>query len=98
MLVEENYVNQTEGYRIGNSGLYEPFTDKIGLLFRAYQRQFGKCISKVYIDNNGAKAIGWVFQKTVKYDDVNEYYLQETWVTLHEFEPVVTKAYHYHYL
>lgn len=30
MLINETYVNVTDGWKYGESGLYEPFTDKPG--------------------------------------------------------------------
>ena len=107
MLVQEEYVevqNHNEDnelyLRCGSSGLFEPYTDNIKLLFTCYMKEYGRCISKVYIDaaDGGAKAIGWVFQKRMKYTDCNETYLQETWVTLHEDQPTKTTEYHYHFL
>lgn len=100
MLINETYVNVTDGWKYGESGLYEPFTDKPGQLYKALQREYGRCISKVYIDlpDNKVQAIGWVFVKHVKYDDCNKTYLQETWVELHDEEPTVEKTYHYHEL
>ena len=84
----------------GSSGLYEPYTDNIGKLFLALQREYGKCNSKIYIDTPDKKtnAIGWVFEKLQKYDDCNEYYLQETWVELHDEQPDVVTTHHYHTL
>lgn len=106
MLVQEEYVeiknhnaDDEKRYRIGDSGLYEPYTDNIKRLFLDYMREFGRCVSKVYIDTSeGVKAIGWVFQKRVKYTDCNDTYLQETWVTLHQENPTKTIEYHYQYL
>ena len=100
MLIQETWKNATENYISGDSGLYEPFTDDSGKLYRSLQREYGKCVSKVYIDdeNGKSKPIGWVFQKRQKYDDCNKTYLLETWVTLHEEEPTKTTEYHYHYL
>lgn len=97
MLIEERYTNATERHTIGASGLFEPFTDNIKTLFSFYQREYGRCISKVYIDSpdGTAKAIGWVFQKHMKYDDCKDTYLQETWVVLHESKPIVSTEYHY---
>jgi len=97
MLIEEQYRNATEKYMIGESGLFEPFTDDIGKLFRFCRRKYGKCTSKVYVDNpdKTAKAIGWVFEKLVKYEDTGEKYLQEVWITLHESRPTETTEYHY---
>jgi hypothetical protein len=99
MLVTEEYLNRTENYMIGDSGPYEPYTDNLKELFNTYQRQFGRCISKVYIDiQNQAKAIGWVFQKLEKYEDTHEPYLMETWVTLHNNKPVKTIECDYHFI
>lgn len=84
MKVIENHVNASKQYHIGNTQ-YEPFTDNIGKLFRSYQKEYGKCISYVYIDNRtGGKSrpVGWVFVKKMKYDDCDKYYLHETWITL----------------
>lgn len=97
--VSETFVNRTEGYSNGDSGQYEPYTDDIGRLFRDYQREYGRCTSKVYIDTpTGPKAIGWVFEKRVKYDDCNEYFMQEVWVTLYNKPDTVTRKRHYHFL
>ena len=81
--IKETWVNRTKNYIVGETEYYESFTDCIGDLFLSLQREFGRCTSKVYLDMpNEAKPIGWVFIKRVKYDDVDQYYLQETWVRL----------------
>lgn len=99
MLAQESWVNNTENYRCGDSGYYEPFTDNLKILFRNYQREYGRCISKIYIDTpEGAKAIGWVFRKRAKYTDCNEHYILETWITLHEAQPEKSVKYNYKYL
>ena len=96
MLVQETWINQTKGYQCGDSDLYEPYTNDIGELFREYQREYGRCISKMYTDTeNGVKAIGWVFEKRVQYQDCQETYLQHTWVTLHKDKPEKTVKYNY---
>lgn len=54
-----------------------------GELYRFSVREFGRCISKVYVDTDGnAVPVGYVFQKRREYDDSPDTYLQETWVTL----------------
>lgn len=54
-----------------------------GDIFRASQKEFGRCISRAYIDTaEGVKAIGWVFVKRDRYEDTGETFLHETWVTL----------------
>ena len=97
LFVKETHVNRTEGYRLGDSGVYETFTDNTGRLFRSLQKEFGRCTGKCYIDmpDGSAKQIGWVFQKRQKYTDCNETYLAETWVTLHSAPPTRTVEYHY---
>jgi len=54
-----------------------------------------RCVSKIYFDKDD-KPIGWVFQSKRKYEDVNESYILETWVTLHDQEPEKITKYHYH--
>ena len=92
LMVSESWVNATKGYRLGDSGVYESYTDKVSELFRAMQKEYGRCVSKAYIDESGnSKHIGWVFQKRKQYDDCKESYLQETWVSIHE-KPNETKT------
>lgn len=88
--INESYVNQTKGHRFGESGWYEPFTDSRAKLFRSLQREFGRCVSRVYQDTPDGKpdAIGWVFEKRMRYDDARgnnadrDFYIREVWVTL----------------
>ena len=90
--IQETWVNKSKGYTIGESGVYETFTDKRGQLFRSLQKEYGKCTSSVYVDckSGGTKRIGWVFEQTAHYEDTNEPYTRETWVTLHERKPETT--------
>ena len=97
MLIQEAWVNRTKDYRIGESDIYEPFTDNIKKLFKSLMKEYGRCTGKVRIDPDG-KAIGWVFEKRTKYSDAKETFLQETWVTLHKEKPTVTSKYHYNFL
>lgn len=87
--IQETFVNETAGYRFGETEPYEPFTDDLGKLFRNLQAEYGRCTGKVYTDSkDGVKAIGWVFEKRMKYEDARtnkpeDYYLCSVWVTLH---------------
>jgi hypothetical protein len=64
----------------------------IGEIFRACQKEHGACTGKVYIDTREDSdpegtyprtiAIGWVFVKREKYEDSNETFLHETWISL----------------
>lgn len=83
---QEDYVDASHGCRLGNTEPYETFTNNEGKLFRRLQSEFGRCTGNVLVDTEAgeAKAIGWVFEKRVKYADCNKTYLREVWVTLHD--------------
>lgn len=102
MLIREQYVDESQNCLCDDSGLYKPFTDDIGKLFRNLQKEFGRCVSKIYIDvpplDSKSRAIGWVFEKKRRYCDSKEEYLSSVRVTLHEKEPTVVTTHHYHYL
>lgn len=79
-------VNETAGYIVAHDH-YDSDAESRGDVFRAARSEYGKCVSKVYVDRlEGGKPleIGWVFQKKVEYSDVPQEYLQEAWVTLVE--------------
>ena len=80
LVIKETYINETKGWIIGESGFYPPFTDDRGELFRSIQKECGRCISKVYVDDidGNAHPIGWVFEKRKKYSDSDDTYLQHT--------------------
>lgn len=92
LLVSETFINATRGYQFGNSEPYEPYTDNVGCLFKDMQKEYGRCVSKVYIDReDGVTAVGWVFQKTMEYEDARRdqrkeerQYIREVWVNLYE--------------
>lgn len=93
---QETYLNATEGHIFGESPVYETFTDDKGDLYRANQREYGRCTGRVFIDTpKGAKAVGWVFVSHQRYEDTNELYLREVWVTLHERKPETRTTFHY---
>ncbi len=100
MLIQENFINRTEGYRFGDSDKYEPFTDDLGRLYKFLMAEYGRCTSRVYVDTkqNGTKAVGWVFIKRMKYEDCNKTYLREVWVTLFDSPDDVTVQEHHHFL
>jgi len=100
LLVSETYLNATEGWGLGESGVYESFTDNKGTLFRAMQREYGRCISSVYVDGPDGKVmkIGWVFQKNDTYQDTGKEYLREVWVTVHDAPDTVVRTSHFHSL
>ncbi len=76
MLIKETWINRTENCGYGDSGEYEPFTDNIGKLFKALQKEHGRCQGKVYVDIQGAaRQTGWVFVKNCQYTDTKGIYL-----------------------
>lgn len=96
--VQETWINRTKGWSLGDSDVYESFADTLGELFRHGQKEHGRCVSKVYIDDleGKSKPIGWVFEKTAHYEDTGEPFTLETWVTVHDAPPTKTVTYHYH--
>lgn len=93
--VQEEYVDGTDHSMIGGGDPQESRFDNKGDLFRFCLRQFGRCVSKVYVGEKNPREIGWVFEKRVKYTDSPKTYLQETWITLHSAPPVRSIKYNY---
>ena len=86
--VREAVVNATAGHMIG--GYDWPIDETVladdhsmAALYRFGVREsYGRCTSKVYVDtSDGTKHIGYVFVKRTKYQDSNETYLHETWLS-----------------
>ena len=81
IMLKEILVNESEGRLIEMTEIYESFTDSRKTLFRSLQRDYGRCVSKVYA---GDKPIGWVFEKTTRYDDTGDPFIMHTWITTHQ--------------
>ena len=83
--VQETYLATVKGVTSisGEGNIYESFTSDKGKLFKSYQKEFGGCTGKIYRESDN-KAIGWVFSKKVKFEDVDGYYPQEVWVSLYQ--------------
>ncbi len=85
---QESYVDTTKNQRFGESEIYEAFTCKPGELYESLRKEYGRCVSKIYLDtkSKGTMSTGWVFQKRMPYEDApDEFYVREVWVSL--FEP-----------
>ena len=92
MKIAESHVNRTENYRLWDD--VQDIEDTIfdgkstGDIYRWCVREFGRCTGKVYNDylhkdsKFGPYHIGWVFVKRDKYEDSDETFLHETWITL----------------
>ena len=61
----------------------------LGDLYRMLVKEYGRCTGHVYVDKYDGKTqkVGWVFVKREKYDDVDETFLCETWVTVYRAHP-----------
>ena len=97
--VQESWleVKGEKRFGIGDSDVYDSGMGTPGEIYKDALKQHGRCTSKVYVDTDGKpEQIGWVFLKRTKYQDSNETYLQETWVTIHDGPPVTTTKYSYH--
>jgi len=97
IFIRETFINATEGYKIGNTEVYDTCQTTPGPLFRDLQKEHGRCVSKLYLDvkGGGRKAIGWVFHKRRMYTDCDTAYLQETRVDLHKAKPTKTIEYYH---
>lgn len=91
--LQEEYVNKTQGYRVGSSEVFETSFETKSEVYKYCLKEFGKCVGKVYVGEG--QHIGWIFQKLVKYEDSKEKYLQEVWVSLHKGLPTKTISYDY---
>lgn len=92
--IKFEYVNASEGHVMGSE--VQPVSDTVlegmtpGQMFRWLQREYGRCISRVYIDEG--TPVGWCFQRAMPYgDNPRESYIQEVWVSLmapdHTYQP-----------
>jgi len=85
--IRETAVNATAEHMIGEYD--QPIDETVfaddysmAALYRFGISEYGRCTSKVYIDtSDGTKHIGYVFVKRTKYQDSNETYLHETWLS-----------------
>lgn len=78
MQLEITHVDRDKGMRYESYSLpLEATTPKN--LFRRLSREFGRCVSKVYV-GEGAP-IGWVFEKKQPYADKG-FFIQETWAII----------------
>jgi len=102
--IVENHIMQENGNEKKRYHMCEPLVQDladtymgedatVGDIFRASQKEHGRCVSKVYQDtNDGVIAVGWVFQKREKYEDSKETFIHETWVSLYdEWQPTIIK-------
>lgn len=92
--IKETWINATERYIIGNSDL--PVDDStiktLSDLYRYGVKNYGRCVSKMYIDPN-ARHIGYVFEGIAHYEDTKEPYKRETWLSIEHYKETINKEY-----
>lgn len=100
LYIRETYINETKGYQFGDANWFEAWTDDLGKLFKSLQKEYGRCVSKMYRDREGKPPlqVGWVFQKTMEYEDnfrrgKRDTYTREVWVEVSSVEPVKSWEY-----
>lgn len=83
---------------IGEIEIQESNFSKIGDLFRYCQREYGGCVSNMYIDTKEGKTrkVGWVFEKKVDYEKGSDPTNMQTWITVHQRVPEIVVINHYH--
>jgi hypothetical protein len=81
LLVHVTRVNETRGDCFYDEHEpVEPDTTN-GDIFRLARAEYGRCTGRVYVDTeDGARAIGWVFEKRERYTDDGNVYLAATWI------------------
>ena len=96
--VELNFVNITEGHGYGKEEWDLDNTDfrnmPWGKIFQGLRKEYGRCTSKVFIDNKDPKKsvhIGWCFESTQEYTDTKEKYIQVAWVTFFKKVPAIAE-------
>ena len=83
--IQETYTEVTEERHsiFGESEIYQPFTNNLHVLYRSLQKDYGRCIGKLFRDCDDQTLVcGWVFEKREKYEDTEETFLQHTWVNV----------------
>ena len=92
--IEVSLTNETNGYifsehvdKLDNNHVLDE-NPTMGEIYRCYQKEYGRCMSRVFIDTpNGRKTVGWFFVSRQHYEDTNKPYLRGAWVTVGEYFP-----------
>jgi len=95
--IREVYINKTEKYRIGEDTIKQEDTEikTLSDLFKYGKKNYGRCISKVFIDSDDGKTIhiGYVFEKKDKYTDTKDDFIKEVWVTIEHYTEIIKREY-----
>ncbi len=95
MYVREEFVNKTENYVFGDTGIYATRFESVKEIFRFALAEYGRCSGSIFIDTDeGTQKIGWSFEKKIEYSDGKTTYVREVWVTLHTAKADKRVEYH----
>jgi hypothetical protein len=92
LFAQVEHLNLDDRYVFGDPNVHETFTSNRGELYQLCREHYGRCVGKVRLDG---KEIGWYFLKRQKYDDCDDTFLCETWVTVHSAPPVTETHFNY---
>ena len=94
MFAEVVYVNASEGHQYC-SEIIECQGETTGEAFREFRKEYGRCISGVFIDRKDGSSVrvGWSFKKIANYENSKDKYLMETWITLLKDRPRLVTEY-----
>jgi hypothetical protein len=90
VILRTTVLNATEKYMIGEDtiALADSIIDTRGDLYRFGVSEYGRCVGKVYSDTaTGIVEHGYVFQGRVRYEDADETYLREVWLSIEDLSP-----------
>ena len=89
-VIRTSYVDRTRNLCIGEDTIpiNKTYIYSMSDLYKLGLREYGRCISKCYVDDS--VHIGYVFQKRAKYEDTDETYLQETWLSVEHYTSETT--------
>lgn len=100
LFIRETFVNDTENVIFGEGPWIDSMYDTVGSLFRALSREYGRCVSKMYVDkvDGRVEQTGWVFEKRMRYEGArrdydtgryreSDYYIRHVWVHVSTTDP-----------
>jgi hypothetical protein len=97
--VRETLLDRTGNYIFSDGDWWQTGDNTLGTIFKAFQREYGRCTGKMYIDRpkrfDGPSTplqIGWIFESKQRFEDARsyrpeDYYIREAWVEVSTTEP-----------
>ncbi len=87
--IRETFVNVDRDAIFGQGDWIETSSYTLGDLYRSLRAEYGACTGKQYSERVGKPDVqsGWVFRKRMKYEDSNDTYIREVWVSVSTTAP-----------